>query len=461
MKFDLWKQIATQVDESSQILYNSLEEPDVWEDFVMDKIIAELKDFLDNAHSVYHAVAALSWMLEDAGYTYLQESEDWKLLPGGKYYMSRGGSALIAFRVPYGHPRGFMISASHSDRPCFKLKETGELTGTYTRLATEKYGGMLMSTWLDRPLSVAGRVLVETSCGIESRLVDVDRDLLLIPNVAIHMNRKANEGYNWNPAVDTVALLGGKDGAGKLEQLLKENCDGDILGHDLYLYIRQKASVWGVDEEYISSAALDDLASVWCCTQGFLNAADSGSIPVLCVFDSEEVGSASVQGAASTLLEGTLSRICKSLQLDPQRQLSRSFMVSADNAHAVHPNHPEYADAHNAPVINGGIVLKFNAGQRYATDGVSAALFRKICAKAEVPVQTYYNRADIPGGSTLGNISLSHVSVPTVDIGLPQLAMHSCYETAGVQDAVWLQLAMQEFYSSSLNRTADGGYLIS
>ena len=426
----------------------------------MDETVAELKDFLDNAHSVYHAVAALSWMLEDAGYTFLQEHAKWELQPGGKYYMSRGGSALVAFRVPYGHPQGFMISASHSDRPCFKLKENGELTGVYTRLATEKYGGMLMSTWLDRPLSVAGRVFVETPYGIESRLVDIDRDLMLIPNVAIHMNRKANEGYTWNPAVDTVALLGGKDGAGKLEQLLKENCDGDILGHDLYLYIRQKASIWGIDEEYVSSAALDDLACAWCCTQGFLKAGDSSSIPVLCVFDSEEVGSASVQGAASTLLEGTLDRICQSLQLDLQRQLSRSFMVSADNAHAVHPNHPEYADANNAPVMNGGVVLKFNAGQRYTTDGMSAALFRKICARADVPVQTYYNRADLPGGSTLGNISLSHVSVPSVDIGIGQLAMHSCYETAGVKDVGYLVDAMTAYYGKTLLCPADGKYIL-
>ena len=208
--------------------------------------------------------------------------------------------------------------------------------------------------------------------------------------------------------------------------------------------------MWGMDKEYISSAALDDLECAWCCTQGFLRSQDSGSIPMLCVFDSEEVGSSSVQGAASRLLEDTIRRICAALSLDESRMLANSFMVSADNAHALHPNHPEYADSANAPVMGGGVVLKFNASQRYTTDGLSAAIFRKICAKANVPVQTYCNRADIPGGSTLGNISLSHVSVPSADIGLAQLAMHSSYETAAVADAISLEEAMTAFYGHSL-----------
>lgn len=422
----------------------------------MNERIKCLKSFLDGAPSMYHAVALLAKELEDAGYTCLAESAAWELAPGGKYYMTRGGSTLIAFRLPEGNPSGFMMSASHSDRPCFKLKENGELTGKYTRLTTEKYGGMLLGPWLDRPLSVAGRVLVETEQGVRHRLVDIDRDLLLIPNVAIHMNRKANDGQSWNPAVDTAALLGGENAAGKLNTLLEEAAGGRILGHDLYLYIRQKASVWGVEEEFLSSAALDDLECAWCCTQGFLNAAPGTSIPVLCVFDSEEAGSSSVQGANSCILESVLGRICQSMHLDMQRLLSQSFMVSADNAHAVHPNHPEYADPNNAPVINGGVVLKFNAAQRYTTDGISAAVWRRVCRKADVPVQTYYNRADLPGGSTLGNISLSHVSVPTADIGLAQLAMHSCYETAGVKDAVYLVDAMAAYYSSALVCPTDG-----
>ena len=421
----------------------------------MEQSTAALMEFLDNAPSVYHAIEYLKNTLENRGYARLSESENWSLTPGGKYYLTRGGSAVIAFRVPGGTPKGFLMSASHSDRPTFKVKENGELAGTYTRLATEKYGGMLMGPWLDRPLSIAGRVMVQTENGFQSKLLNIDRDLLLIPNVAIHMNRKANDGYTWNPAVDTLPLLGGKDAKGKLNDLLEEEAGGKILGHDLYLYIRQKAAVWGIDGEFLSSAALDDLECAWSCTQGFLKADESESIPVLCVFDSEEVGSSSVQGAASTLLETTLQRICGALGLSLPRMLAQSFMVSADNAHAVHPNHPEFADPTNAPVLNGGVVLKFNANQRYTTDGLAAAVFRSACAKAEVPVQTYYNRADIPGGSTLGNISLAHVSVPTADIGLPQLAMHSCYETAGTADAISLEKAMASYYGSTLE-VSDG-----
>ena len=225
----------------------------------MDKRTKALMTFLDASHSVYHAAAYLTKTLENAGYVRLSEGEKWDLLPGGKYYLVRGGTAVMAFRIPTGSPKGFLLSASHSDRPTFKIKENGELSGNYTRLATEKYGGMLMAPWLDRPLSVAGRVMVETDDGVKSVLIDIDRDLLLIPNVAIHMNRSANDGYKWNPAVDTLPLLGGKDARGKLQKLLEKAAGGKILGHDLYLYIRQKATVWGVEKEYISAAALDDL----------------------------------------------------------------------------------------------------------------------------------------------------------------------------------------------------------
>ena len=416
----------------------------------MDVRTKALMDFLDGAHSVFHAIAGLEKVLAGNGYVCLQEQDAWELIPGGKYYVIRGGSAVIAFQVPAGEWNGFLMSASHADRPTFKVKENGEQVGAYTRLLVERYGGMLMAPWLDRPLSIAGRVLVETEAGIESKLVDINRDLLMIPNVAIHMNRKANDGYAYNPAVDLLPLLGGKDAKGKLNALLEQEAGGKILGHDLYLYVREKARVWGVEEEYLSAQAIDDLECAWCCAQGFLKAKPAGSMPVLCVFDSEEVGSSSLQGAASNLLESVLRRICDSLQLSYDQALAQSMMVSADNAHAIHPNHPEYADVANAPVMGGGIVLKYNANQRYTTDGITAALFRKVCQQADVPVQTYYNRADLPGGSTLGNISLSHVSVPSVDIGLPQLAMHSCYETAAVKDALFLEDAMAAYYSCTL-----------
>ena len=425
----------------------------------MNNRIENLMAFLDASPSVYNAVANLAAVLEDAGYTQLFENKDWDIVPGGKYYLTRGGSAVMAFRIPYTAPKGFMMTASHSDRPTFKVKENGELAGAYTRLAVERYGGMLIAPWLDRPLSVAGRVLVETEKGIESKLLNIDKDLMMIPNVAIHLNRQANEGYKWNPAVDVLPLMGGKDTKGKFAAALEEAAGGKILGSDLFLYIRQKACIWGLEDEYISSAALDDLECAWCCTQGFLNAAEAESIPVLCVFNNEEVGSSSSEGADSNLLEGLLERICTAMNLNLYKLLAQSFMISADNAHGLHPNHPELSDGANAPIPGNGVVLKFNASQRYCTDGVSAALFRKVCEKANVAVQGYYNRADLPGGSTLGNISLHHVSVPTADIGLAQLAMHSCYETAAVSDASALVDAMAALYSSSLE-VSGSNYLL-
>ena len=417
--------------------------------------IKALQNFLDNSHSSYHAAANLAAMLTEAGYTRLSEKEEWDLVPGGKYFLVRGGTAVMAFRIPEGEVTGFMMSAAHSDRPTFKVKENAETVGAYTKLLVERYGGMLISTWLDRPLSIAGRAVVETENGVEIKLVDIDRDLLMIPNVAIHMNRQANDGYKWNPAVDTLPLMGGKDAKGKFQALLEEAAGGKVLGHDLYLYLRQKSSIWGANEEYISSAALDDLECAWACTQGFLNAPATSAIPVLCVFDNEEVGSSSAAGAAGDLLESVLVRICEARELDIFRLLANSFMVSADNGHALHPNHPELADAANAPVLGGGVVLKFNASQRYCTDGFSVAVFRRICGKAEVPTQTYCNRADIAGGSTLGNISLHHVSVPTIDIGVAQLAMHSSYETGSVADAVHLKNALTAFYGATLDTQGD------
>ena len=418
-------------------------------------MIEKLQAFLNKSHSVYHAVALIQENLESNGYTALSENVEWNLQAGGKYYLVRNGSAILAFRVPQS-PKGFLISAAHADRPGFKVKENAVSEGAYTRLLVERYGGSLIAPWLDRPLSVAGRVLVETEEGIVSRLVDFDRDLVLMPNMAIHMNRSANDGYKWNPVVDTIPLLGDKKATAEFWEELETLAGGRILGHDLYLYVRQNASLWGLEQEFISAQAIDDLECAWGCLEGFLNAKETNHIPVVSVFDNEEVGSGSYQGAASDFLESTISRICQALKLDKHRLLPDSFLVSADNGHALHPNHPEYADSANAPVLNGGVVIKFNANQKYTTDGLTCAIFRKICENANVPVQTYCNRADLAGGSTLGNVSLSQVAVKSVDIGLAQLAMHSCYETAGVKDAEYLAQAMTAYYSTNLEITPDG-----
>ena len=412
----------------------------------MDNRIKSFCEYLDHSHSAYHAQANLVEILKAEGYTPLEEHAQWEIVPGGKYYVCRGGATVIAFRVPERQPRGYLISAAHTDRPTFKLKENGEKAGAYTTVCVERYGGSLMAPWPDRPLSVAGRVLVETEQGAEMKLIDIDRDLLLIPNMAIHMNRQANDGYKWNPVMDMNPLVGGKNAQGKLSQLLEKEAGGKILGHDLYLYIRQKASVWGMEEEFISAQGLDDLQSVWGCFQGFLTAGESEDIPVFCALNSEEIGSSTVNGANSTILEDVLTRIAQGLKLDVRRLLSQSFLVSADNAHAIHPNHPELADPANAPVMGEGVVLKFNANQRYCTDGLCAAVFRKVCRKAGVNVQTYYNRPDIPGGSTLGCISIAHVSVPTADIGRPHLSMHSCYETTSASDTLVRMDSMKAYY---------------
>lgn len=415
----------------------------------MSDQLKALRTFLDSAHSFYHSTAFLAAQLDEAGYIRLSESAPWKLESGGKYYVNRGGSSILAFRIPEA-PVGFMMSATHIDHPTFRLKVNGELTGAYTRATTERYGGMILSPWLDRPLSIAGQAMVETDRGIETRLVDIDRDLALIPNVAIHINRSINENNTLNMAVDMIPLLGGADSKGRLAQELETAAGGKLLGADLYLYVRQRSSVWGLDNEFISAAGLDNLLCVWACQQGFLHSKDSNSIPVMTIFDSEETGSNSRQGADSTMLATILARISRCLDLDHDRMLANSILVSADMAHALHPNHPELADPANAPVMNGGVVMKFNAAKNYVTTGLSAALFRKVCAKAEVPLQIFHNRADIKGGSTLGYISMNHVSVPAVDIGLAQLAMHSSYETAGVKDPFYLEKAMQTFFGCSL-----------
>ena len=426
--------------------------------------VRELLDFIDRSPECYHVIENLKEML--AGAQRLEETEEWQLSYGRTYYVDRNGSSLIAFRLPAaGRAGGFQIGAAHSDFPAFKVKPGGEITVEqhYVKLNVEKYGGMLYAPWLDRPLSVAGRLLVREGSRLAVRLVNIDRDLVLIPNLAIHMNRQANEGMTLNPQVDLLPLFGGAGAKGALLELAAEAAGvlaEDIMGTDLFLYNRMKGAVWGAEEEFISSRSLDDLQCAWSLMKAFVQAEPAPDrISVCCVFDNEETGSLTKQGADSTFLSDVLSRISDCLGYMPQehqRCLRSSFMVSADNAHGVHPNHPEAADPSCRPYLNGGIVIKYNANQKYTTDGVSEAVFRTVCQRAGVPCQTYCNRSDIAGGSTLGNISNAHVSVNTVDIGLPQLAMHSSYETAGAKDAGFLIKAMKVFFESAVRKTADG-----
>ena len=418
------------------------------------KTANELLTFIENSPSCFHVIANFRAMLAEAGYTELRETEAWQLAAGGKYFTVRNESSIIAFRVPQTDFTGFMMSAAHSDSPTFKIKENPEAAGTYNiRLTTEKYGGALMSTWFDRPLSAAGRLIVREGGKIVTKLVNIDRDLLIIPSVAIHMNRAANDGVKLQANVDTFPLLG--CGSPDLRVIVAESAGvrpEQILGHDLFLYLRERGTVLGARQELLAAPQLDDLECAFALTEGFLRAAPSRAIPVLAVFDNEEVGSETKQGAASSFLRDTLRRLTAALGLSEQaylRLLAGSFMVSADNAHAQHPNHPEFADGLNTPYLNGGITIKFNANQRYTTDAVSAAAFRLLCQETGVAVQVYSNRSDLPGGSTLGSISNTRVAVPTVDIGLPQLAMHSSFETAGVQDLEDLVRVMTAYYGKT------------
>lgn len=430
--------------------------------------IQGLFDFLKASPTAFHAVEAISAHLEQQGFVPLQECKAWTLAPGGKYYVTRNRSSVIAFTLPTAKPESFRIVASHSDSPTFKIKENAEIDvrGKYVQLNTERYGGMIFSTWFDRPLSVAGRVLYKDESGVHTRLVKIDRDLVMIPNVAIHMNREINNGYKYNAQVDMMPLYGSHDAKGSFKQLIAQACgvaEDAIVGSDLYLYNRMAGTVWGAQGEFISAPQLDDLECAYASVQALKDLPDQGHVNVCCVFDNEEVGSGTKQGADSTFLSDVLERIAGKLGLTQEEYrmaLAASFMLSADNAHATHPNHPEYADSGNQVFMNAGIVIKFNANQKYTTDGVSEAVFHQICRDAGVPVQHFANRSDLPGGSTLGNISGAHVSINTLDIGLAQLAMHSSYETAGVKDLAYMVQGMHAFYACKLTSAADGEYAL-
>lgn len=443
------------------------------------KCAREMLEFIEKSPSSFHAAANVKGILEEKGFTELKENEDWTPEAGKGYYVTRNDSSLIAFRLPApgtaedihkgiaggtgvkgiagAAVAGFHITAAHSDSPSFKVKEFPEsrVEDHYVRLNTEKYGGMILSTWLDRALSVAGRVAVKEQNGILTKLVNVDKDILVIPNVAIHMNRDMNNGVAYNPQVDMLPLFADCGEEKKKNGLMKQVAKAagvkqeDILSHDLFLYAREKGRILGENGEFVLSPRLDDLQCVFAAVKAFSESVPECYINVCAVFDNEEVGSGTKQGADSTFLEDTLWRISESLGAGRSQYLkwiAGSFLISADNAHAVHPNHPEKADPTNRPYLNGGIVIKYHGSQKYATDALSAAQMKELCRQAGVPFQSYANRSDIPGGSTLGNISTAHVSVSSVDIGLPQLAMHSAVETGGVKDTKYAVDVLRVFY---------------
>lgn len=418
-----------------------------------------MMDFIRLSPTAFHAVANLREMLEGQGFSPLNECEPWKLVPGGRYCVTRNQSSIIAFRIPKGDFDHFQLVASHSDSPCFKLKPSaGRDSNGYAILNVEKYGGMIMQTWFDRPLSIAGRAVVRTAEGIGTRLVCLDRDLALIPNLPIHFNRDVNDGVKLNPQVDMLPVIGeaGTDYMALVAEAL--GVDGtDILACDLYLVNRDEPRRWGAKGEYITSPRLDDLECAYASIRALLDAKPSDHVDMACVFDNEEVGSGTRQGADSTFLSEVTRRIVATLGCgDYETALARSMMLSADNAHGVHPNHPEKYDENNRVALNGGVVVKFNAAQKYTSDGVSQAVFEEICRRADVPVQHFANRSDIPGGSTLGNIANTHASMITMDIGLAQLSMHAANESAGAYDLAHMIRAMRAFHETEVVILGDG-----
>ena len=434
-----------------------------------DPILNNLIDFLSASPSAFHAVQHQRARLKEAGCIRLSEAQpsQWQLELGKAYYVSRNDSALIAFRIPKNGARRFMMTASHSDAPVLKLKDAPELPAVngLKRLNVEVYGGALLAPWFDRPLGVAGRIAVRTEHGIDMRIVDCGRDLALIPSLAIHFDRKANLGHEIKPQAELLPVYG-MDGAPELLSIVAEAAGvraEDVLSHDLYLSNREPPRVWGARGEFLSAPKLDDLVCVHASLEGFLAAEEVESIPVHIVLDNEEVGSSTMQGGGGTFLRATLARIAASLgwsEAEYYAALAQSFMLSADNAHAAHPNRTESVDPVTHARLNGGVVVKFSGAQRYATDAVSAALVRRACERAGIQIQTYVNHSDYPGGTTLGNVSVRQVSVRTADVGVAQLAMHSPYETCGSADVSHMAALCRTLYSSAITETSPGAYTL-
>ena len=356
------------------------------------KTAKKLLKFIEKSPTAFQAVTEMTKRLDKEGFEELKEEDHWKLKKGGNYYVTRNHSAIIAFSIPQKPVWKFHIMASHSDSPSLKIKENPEIEveNAYIKLNVERYGGMILSPWFDRPLSVAGRLIVRQDEKIREKMVTVDRDLLVIPNLAIHMNREVNDGYKYNVQKDMLPLFSDKEGKGRFMEAVAEAAEvktEDILGHDLFLYDRTPGTLWGVNEEFVSAPRLDDLQCAFSSMEGFLQGNREESISVHCVLDNEEVGSSTRQGAASTFLKDTLMRINMGLgrtQEEYYMALADSFMISADNAHALHPNYTDKTDPVNRPVLNGGIVIKYNANQKYCTDGVSAAIFKDMCDRAKL-----------------------------------------------------------------------------
>ena len=416
-----------------------------------------LINFIDNSPNAYYCINNIKNILLDNEFEQLYENEVWKLNNNKKYFVIRNDSSLIAFKTTNKvENTGFNLVATHTDSPSFSIKSNADIfENQYLKLNVDKYGGVINYSWLDRPLSLAGRIITLNNGVYEKRLINIDKDLLVIPSQAIHINREVNVKNELNNQIDMLPIMA-LDNNKSLKDVITENIDGNInkiSDYDLYLYNRDKGKKVGINNEFILSPRLDDLSSVYPALESFINSNNNNSINVVCAFNNEEIGSLTKQGADSTFLIDSLSRICKSLNIDLFITLSNSFLISADNAHAIHPNVPSKSDPTNKVLLNNGVVIKHHIN--YTTDSLTSSLFKGICDDANVPYQEFACRADMKCGETLGGISQSHVSIDSIDIGLPQLAMHSANETIGTKDVTYMYKSLLEFYSTTFIKNKD------
>ena len=418
----------------------------------------EFLSFLDKSPVNFFAIKNAEEILLQAGYKEIKENQKVSLKDGDKVYFKRVDLTLIALNIGKevkGENLSYNIIASHVDSPCYKLKPVFEnKSDEYRKINVEPYGGMIISSWLDRPLSIAGRLsYIDKEKHIQNVLINIDKDLLMMTNLCIHFNRDINNGYNYNQQVDAQPFYGCDIDEEQIMSLLAKEANlnvDDILGHDLYVYNHEKAIVWGLNKEFVSSPRLDDLACVYTSLMAFVDSENPHKVNVLYLANNEEVGSMSSTGADSDFFMTTLEKVSRALKGELNESLASSFLISADNAHALHPNHPEVYDATNKAYMNKGLVIKFNGQNRYTTDGESAALLIAMMKKHKLPYQFFANRSDIRGGSTLGDILLTHLSLRSVDVGLAQLAMHSSYETMGLKDIENALKVFQIFYKEGI-----------
>ena len=430
----------------------------------MEKTLAlELVDFLYDSPSACHGVKATQKILDKNGFVEIKETEKWNLEAKGKYYVVKNDSALIAFEVGTGdiEETGLRLIGAHTDVPGFRIKPNPQMIseGKYVKLNTEVYGGPILHTWYDRPLSIAGKVSLKGASPLkpETRLVNINKPLLIIPSLAIHMNREVNEGYKINRQVDTLPLLGLiNDKLEKEDYLMKILCEElnvnkeDILNFELGLYEYEKGSLIGMNEELISSGRFDDLWMVYAGIKALVDSRENAATKVMICVDNEEIGSLTAEGANSTLLNNILERIALGLGKDREgyyRALANSIMISADLAHAVHPNLGDKHDPTNRPVLEGGPVLKIAASGSYSTDSFNGAVFAGVCEAAGVPFQKFVNRSDVRGGTTIGPVTAANLTIPVIDMGAPVLGMHSIRELASVKDNYYTVKAFTEFFS--------------